>query len=124
MSLKKAIATFTTKLGETATRHFSIKTVVFHYSEARVEIIYEIFPSDEARSRGAAPELASQSLQVDFADVDDVQMILAVSDRLWAKVADVPFVDDYSELDQEGKQIGVRRSFQDLNAEIVEVAFA
>lgn len=121
MSLKKAIATFTRPNGETITRQFSIKTVVFDYETASVEIVYVIFPSEEARERGAQPEFYSQKIPIDLTNQNDLTMILSVSAALWDKAVDVPVVTDFSELDENGKMKGINKSFNDLNAEIVDV---
>lgn len=121
MSLKKAIASFTRPNGETITRQFSIKAVVFDYETGTVEIVYNIFVSEEARLRGATPEFYSQKIPVDLADPADIGLILSISAALWAKIIDEPIVTDYSQLDDDGKMVGVNKSFRDLNAEIIEV---
>lgn len=124
MSLKKAIATFTKENGETVTRHFGIKTVVFHYQEARIETVYEVYPSAAAKLRGAQPEYISQSAAVDFGNMEDVMMILSVSARIWEKNAASPFIEDFSDVDAgTGLQVRSRKSFADLNAEIIDVPF-
>lgn len=122
MSLKKAIVKFTKDNGEMVTRMLVIKSVVFHYQGVpRVETIYEVYPSEEARLRGAAPEFMSQSVEIDLSNTDDLSMILQASERIWAMNIAAPFINDFTEVDADGKQMLKVKSLADLSAEIIDV---
>lgn len=121
MALKKAIVSFTKESGETVTRQIGIKSVVFDYKTASIETIFEVYPSEAARSRGGVPEHISQRIPINLADPEDLTMILAVSERLWSKIATAPIVDDYSELDEDtGRQVGNRKTLSELGASIID----
>jgi hypothetical protein len=120
MSLKKATVTFTKENGEQVSRVLTIKSVVFHYEEAAVETIYRVHPSESARLRGATPEYISQRAPVDLTNMEDLQMVFAVSSLLWEKNADSPFISDYSEVDEHGRQQHILKSLNDLGATIAD----
>lgn len=121
MSLKTATFIYTKENGEAVTRIASIKKVVFHYDEMAIETIYEMFPSAEAKAKGAIPELISQRVAVDLTDQNDLVLVLSASERIWEKNASAPFIADFSELDDDGKMIRQMKSLDELGAEIVEV---
>ena len=121
MSLKKAIFTFTKENGETVTREATIKKVVFHYDEMAIETIYELFPSAEAKTKGAVAKLVAQRVQVDLTNTEDLALVLSASDRIWEKNRVEPFIADYSELDGNGKMVRNLKSLDELDATIEEV---
>ena len=121
MGLKFAIVQFTKETGEAVTRFVSIKKVIFHYDEAAVETIYEMFASAEAKDRGAVPEVLSQRVAVDLTNAEDLQLVLSASDRIWTKNRAEPFITDWSELDEKGKMVRRMKSLDELDAEILEV---
>jgi len=122
MSLKKAIFTFTRENGETVTREANIRKVIFHYDEMTVETIYEMYPSADAKTRGAVPELHSQKVAVDLTNQEDLTLVLSASARIWEKNRVAAFIADFTELDEGGKMIRQMKSLDDLGAEIVEVS--
>lgn len=120
MGLKKAIVTFTNRYGETVTRHLPIKSVVFDYAGGFVDVLFTGFVSEEARTKGAPPELFSQRIPFDPESESEMGLVLSVSDALWVKIAQQPFINDYSELDTNGKMKMVLKTLSELNAEVVD----
>lgn len=124
MSLKKAVFTFTRENGETVTREANIKKVVFHYDEMAIETIYEMYPSAEAKAKGAVAELHSQKVQVDLTNQEDLALVLSASDRIWEKNFVAPFIADFTELDDDGKMTRQTKSLNELGATLEDVQFA
>lgn len=120
MSLKTAKATITKETGESVERVFSIRKVIFHFDEMRVEVIYEAYPPGASKEIGAVPDLFSQSIPVDMSNEEDAAIILSASGRIWRMCVDVPFIKNY-EPDKNGRLEMKIRSFEDLNAEITGV---
>jgi hypothetical protein len=111
MALKKAVVTFTNQFGDVVTRHLPIQSVVFNYAEGYVEVIFASFASEAARAAGATPEYFSQRIKIDGTSQSEMGLILAVSDALWTKIADAPFINDHAEVDKTtGKQVAKQKS--------------
>lgn len=121
MSLKKAIVTFTSENGDVLTRHIAIRAVVFNYEEARLEVHFHAWPSEEARAAGAKPNYMQQNIPIDLTDQTDGQMIVQMSGVLWEKIVSQPFITDFSELDANGKMVASQKTLTELNAEIIDV---
>jgi hypothetical protein len=121
MALKQATVTFTKSNGETVTRVLSIKDVVFRYQDRTIETIYTAYPSEEARLRGANPEYMSQLVDMNLTNEEDLAMLLTVSARLWEINSVAPLINDYTELDDNGKQILKLKSLDELEAIIEDV---
>jgi hypothetical protein len=120
MALKKAIVQYTNEHGDNVTRHLPIMSVVFDYQSGFVQVNFAAYRSQAARARGAAPEYLSQRIQLDPNDQSEAGLILAVSDALWTKIVDAPFIADFSDVDENGKQVRTIKSLADLNAQIVD----
>lgn len=118
MALKKARFSYTKNTGETVERVAFIKKVVFHYDEMRIETIYEMFASDIAQSRGAVPEIISQSVAVDLSNEEDLALVLSASERIWAKNLEEPLIEDFVAV--RGRFTRENKSLTQLNAVIEE----
>lgn len=124
MSLKKAIVTFTSENGDVLTRHIAIRAVVFNYEEARLEVHFHAWPSEEARAAGAKPNYMQQNIPIDLTDQTDGQMIVQMSGVIWEKIVSQPFITDFSELDENGKMVASQKTLTELGAEIIDVTEA
>ena len=108
MGLKKAVITFTNESGDTVARTLTVKDVVFHYEEAKVEIIYRSTPTDVDKAKIAAPSYFSQIIDINLGDSSILSLVLAVSDKLWEIVPTEPFVA-VPEYDEIAKRIVITR---------------
>lgn len=118
--LKKAVVSFISEHGEEKTRILKIKSVNVDYEGGRVDTYYLGFASEEAQAKGAQPEVFRHSVALDLSIPTDIELLLAVSDRLWEINRRQPLIDDYSELAGDGKMISLAKSLDELGATIVE----
>lgn len=121
MGLKKAVVTFTKRNGETVSREVSIKDVVFRYGKREIETIYEVYPDGAAQAKGGIPALFSQTVPMDLTNPEDITMLFSVSDRLWQINADAPLIEDFTELDGNGKMVRQMKTLNELGAVIMDV---
>lgn len=127
MSLKKAKVQITKETGDVVSRVKHIKKVVIHFDEMTpefqlpIETIYADYASDEAKLRGAAPEISSQKTDADLT-VDENRIILETASALiWDINRQAPSITDYSETDESGRMVGKLKSLDDLGATVEEV---
>ena len=121
MALKKAIITYTNEFGEQVTRHLPINGVVFNYEQGTVKVIFSAYVSEEARAKGAPAQYVEALIDINGSNPQEAGLIEAVSDALWFKLSDTPFIADYSDVDENGKIVRTVKSLTDLNAQIVDV---
>lgn len=131
MPLKNYKFTRINEFGDAETNDVSVRVFNSDYENGIVEIYLRSFKSKEARTDGSQPR-SDLRLRIEGAaflvaamspitEAETGQPFLFIfSDRIWAIAFSAAFVEDYSEVDADGKRIMTLKSLRDLEAIVSE----
>ena len=121
--LKRASVTFTDSDDYQKQLDLAVSEVRFNFKDGYIETVYDGRKSAESEAKGVPGRMLIQRIEIDYADSEIVELILSNSGKLWEVNRAKPLILDFSETDANGKVLPVKKSLDELDAEVYDVDF-